>query len=63
MIFTDDNKFIAGMSNKSLRLWETSSIRLASMICQIVKRDMISEEWTMYVGSEIPYEKTCRMNQ
>jgi WD40 repeat protein len=63
MIFTKDNKLIAGMSNKSIRLWETSLTRLASMICQIVNRDMISEEWTMYVGSEIPYEKTCGMNQ
>jgi WD40 repeat protein len=62
MIFTKDNKLIAGMSNKSIRLWETSLTRLASMICQIVNRDMISEEWTMYVGSEIPYEKTCGMN-
>ena len=62
MIFTNDNKLVAGMSDKTIRVWETSSQKLASMICQLVKRDMTINEWRDYIGSEIPYEKTCTSN-
>lgn len=59
LIFTHDNKLVSGMSDKSIRIWETSSQKLASLICGLVKRDMTDSEWTDFVGTEIPYEKTC----
>ncbi len=62
LIFTTDNKLVAGMSDKSIRIWETSSLKLASMICGLVKRDMTDVEWTDFVGADIPYEKTCGNN-
>jgi len=62
LIFTSDNKLVSGMSDKSIRIWETSSQKLASLICGLVKRDMTDSEWTDFVGTEIPYEKTCRNN-
>jgi WD40 repeat protein len=63
LIFTSENKLVAGMSDCTIRLWETSSPNLASKICGIVNRDMIPGEWNDYIGSEIPYEKTCGRNQ
>jgi WD40 repeat protein len=62
MIFTNDNKLIAGMSDKSIRIWETSSMILASKICGILQRDMTPDEWNNYIGTDIPYEKTCGKN-
>ena len=62
LIFTVDNKLVAGLSNKSIRIWETSSATLALMICDLVKRDMTVAEWSDMVGAEIPYEKTCGRN-
>jgi WD40 repeat protein len=62
LIFTRDNKLVAGFSDKSIRIWETSSEKLASMICGIVKRDMTFTEWNDMVGPEIPYENTCSRN-
>ncbi len=62
LIFTKDNRVVAGMSDKNIRIWETSSQKLASMICDLVKRDMTASEWTDNVGTEIPYEKTCGRN-
>lgn len=59
LIFTKDNRLVAGMSNKNIIVWETSPLKIASMICNLVKRDMTESEWTDYVGREIPYEKTC----
>jgi hypothetical protein len=62
MIFTGNNKLVAGMSDKSIRVWETSSQKLVLMICDLVKRDMTISEWTYNVSAEIPYEKTCGNN-
>ena len=62
LIFTDDNRLVAGMSDKSIRIWTTSSGKLASLICLMVKRDMTDSEWSNIVGTEIPYEKTCGRN-
>jgi WD40 repeat protein/energy-coupling factor transporter ATP-binding protein EcfA2 len=62
LIFTSDNKLFAGMSDKNIRLWETSSPMLASMLCRIINRDMLPAEWEDHIGSEIPYEKTCGSN-
>jgi WD40 repeat protein len=62
MIFTGDDKLVAGMSDKSIRVWETSSQKLVLMICDLVKRDMTISEWTYNVSAEIPYEKTCGNN-
>jgi WD40 repeat protein len=62
LIFADENELLAGISDKSIRLWETSSTRLATMICYLVKRDMTFIEWSDMVGTEIPYERTCGSN-
>jgi WD40 repeat protein len=60
LFFTTDKKLVAGMSDKSIRIWETSSEKLVSLICGLLKRDMSVSEWTDNVGIEIPYEKTCK---
>jgi|WetSurMetagenome_2_1015567.scaffolds.fasta_scaffold00015_102 WD40 repeat protein len=62
LVFSGDDKLVAAMSDKSIRVWETSSSRLASLICSIINRDMTIKEWSDYVGSEIPFEKTCGSN-
>lgn len=63
LIFTKDNRLVAGISDRSIRVWETSSEKLAAMICAMVKRDMTITEWNEMVGAEIPFEKTCNQNQ
>jgi WD40 repeat protein len=62
VFLTNDNRLIAGMSDKTIRIWETSSQKLASLICDLVKRNMTLAEWAGYVGAELPYEKTCGEN-
>jgi WD40 repeat protein len=59
LIFTSDNMLVAGLADKSIRVWETSSEKLASMICALVKRNMTVAEWNEMAGTEIPYECTC----
>jgi len=51
------------MADKSIRIWETSSLKLKSMVCDRVKRDMNTMEWNDMIGDEIPYQKGCGNNQ
>jgi hypothetical protein len=59
LTFNSSNELVAGLSDKSIRIWQTSSEKLASMICTLVKRNMTLEEWNDMVGTEVPYENTC----
>jgi WD40 repeat protein len=62
LLFTSDKKLYAAMSDKSIRIWETSSTTLVSSICRLVNRDLTAGEWVEIIGTEIPYEKTCSEN-
>ena len=59
MMFTKDNELVAGLSDRSLRIWETSSGKLSEMICNMVQRDLSKSEWNEMIGNGIPYETTC----
>jgi WD40 repeat protein len=64
LLFTSDMKLVAAVSDKTgLRIWETSSEKLAANICRLVKRDMTTGEWSGIIGEDIPYEKTCSINK
>lgn len=59
IIFTDDNKLLAACNDKTVRVWETSSEKLALQICTILKGNISENDWKSIVGEDIPYEKTC----
>jgi WD40 repeat protein len=62
LLITSDKKLVAGMSDKTMRISETSSEKLVSLICGLVNRNMTTGEWVDIIGKEIPYEKTCNIN-
>jgi WD40 repeat protein len=62
MMFTSDNKLVSGMSDKTIRIWETSPGKLVTMIISLVNRNLTEAEWSGYIGTEIPYEKTYGNN-
>ncbi len=59
--FSPDGKyFVSGSANEPrLVARPAKASMLASQICMLVKRDMTPDEWNKYVGSDIPYRKTC----
>jgi WD40 repeat protein/energy-coupling factor transporter ATP-binding protein EcfA2 len=63
MIFSSDNRLIASLADMTIRVWETSSQKLADMICGLIKIDFTKEEWKNRFGEDIPYEKTCNCNK
>lgn len=59
IIFTVDNKIVAGCTDKTIRIWQTSSQKLSDEICGLLKTKMSETDWRQVVGEDIPYEKTC----
>jgi multidrug efflux pump subunit AcrA (membrane-fusion protein)/energy-coupling factor transporter ATP-binding protein EcfA2 len=50
---------IATCNNGEIRIWPTDPRVLADYLCPNLKRPLTQEEWSIYVGEEIPYEKSC----
>ncbi|MGB3947073.1 MAG: hypothetical protein WBM13_03750 [Bacteroidia bacterium] len=60
LLFTFDNKIVAGCTDKSVRFWETSSEKLEKKICESLKSTISEVDWKAIVGDDILYEKTCK---
>jgi hypothetical protein len=60
--FNSDGKHVVSGSSEGSRLISRPAYSnlLADHICRLVKRNFTEEEWNIYVGTDIPYEKTCK---
>jgi energy-coupling factor transporter ATP-binding protein EcfA2 len=58
-IFSDKNILIAGCDDKTIHLYDTSTLKMAEQLCGYLKRNMTLAEWNQYVGNNLVYEKTC----
>jgi hypothetical protein len=58
----DSRAVIAGTSKgpRSLFSRPTHVDYLAPEICNYVSRNLQQDEWNMYIGKDIAYEKTCQ---
>jgi WD40 repeat protein len=57
---SDGTKLITGSADNSIKIWTTRADILADKICKTAKRNMTTEEWNKYVGTDITYEETCK---
>ncbi len=56
----DGNYFLSGSAKEPRLVARPAKASIpASRICPLVKRDMTTDEWNKFVGSDIPYRKTC----
>jgi WD40 repeat protein len=61
LAFSPDGKHLVSSSAEEPRLINrpTMASMLALQVCGLVSRNFTEDEWKTYVGSDIPYEKTC----
>jgi len=60
LAFTSDGKsLLAAGNNGEIRVWPTQMSDLADRVCPTLKRNLTTEEWSVYVGNKIEYESTC----
>lgn len=58
--FSEDSTVVAaGSWNGTITRWPLSTAVLADRVCQHVWRNLSEDEWLQFVGSDIPYERTC----
>jgi WD40 repeat protein len=50
---------ITGSKDGFIRVWELDMQVLADRLCQYLSRDMTEEEWTNYVGKDVPKVQSC----
>lgn len=52
-------KIYSGMQNGRVKEWRINASDYADIICGNISRNFSQEEWDKFIGSDIPYEKTC----
>jgi WD40 repeat protein len=52
-------QIITGSQDEYVRTWPVDPQALADRICSLLSRNMTKDEWNEFVGTDIPYEKTC----
>lgn len=58
--FTPQGDYIiAACGDGDIRVWPTSPAMMANDLCDLLERNMTSEEWEAYVGNGIPHIETC----
>jgi WD40 repeat protein len=53
---------IAACHESEIRVWPTDPDFLAQQVCPKLSRNMTEDEWSRYVGNDIKYENTCKVN-
>ena len=58
--FSPDSRTIAaGGLDGTVRLWRTAVGASVAKACKIANRNLSRGEWDLYLGSAVPYERTC----
>ena len=57
--FSPDGTLLSTSSNNTIRLWDLDQDSWIQRICRMANRNLTEAEWTVAMGRDIPYERTC----
>jgi hypothetical protein len=58
--FSPDGKTLVSSSEKGVIFyWPTKAKYMAQLVCNNVSRNFTDQEWDIYIGMDIDYQKTC----
>ena len=64
----DDEQLLAGLQStaetlkgieETIHAWPTKVETMSNILCSEISRNMTKEEWDLFVGDDLTYEKTC----
>jgi hypothetical protein len=55
----DGQRLASGSEDMAIRIWIARTETLTEMVCEQVWRNLTWDEWRRFVGTDLPYERTC----
>jgi WD40 repeat protein len=55
-----DGRLASGDADGKIRLWLVAERKLVSALCLRAGRNLTEEEWARYIGSDTPWQPSCR---
>jgi WD40 repeat protein len=55
----DGQRLASGSGDMMIRIWIARTEPLTEMVCEQVWRNLTWDEWRRFVGTDLPYERTC----
>jgi hypothetical protein len=55
----DGQRLASGSEGMTIRIWIARTETLTEMVCEQVWRNLTWDEWRRFVGTDLPYERTC----
>jgi hypothetical protein len=55
----DGQRLASGSEGMTIRIWIARTETLTEMVCEQVWRSLTWDEWCRFVGTDLPYERTC----
>ena len=63
LVFSEDSKvLITGCVDSNIKKWDINTETIAAKLKEKINRNMTEMEWDIYVGEDIPYEKSLDFN-
>jgi WD40 repeat protein len=53
------DQIAAGDALGNVHLWDLNRESLVKLACSSIRRNLSDQEWKLYIGENIPYERTC----
>ena len=55
----DGRRLVSAGKDRSVIVWNVSFESWQSRACRIANRNMTRAEWDQFIGSDVPYQKSC----
>jgi WD40 repeat protein len=59
LAFSPDGRYLASGDSWGVSVWDLDPEALLQHACRMANRDLTQEEWTQFVGADVPYEPAC----